>query len=205
MENTFENGLSGRLVSSQKAGDIYESADKKVNVTYGIYDGSYDICKLNWNKSNMMRPVIANLGSYSADELTYVRTVTEDNDTSMVFSDLFGKMVMSRRIDGGVNHDTYYVYDLKDSLACVIQPEGSALMPSNMFTFNGDFWQKYCFSYIYDSRGNMTERHIPGCGAEAMAYDQRNRPVLYADAMMHLDSTYTVSYTHLTLPTMAVV
>ena len=194
VENTFENGLSGRLVSSQKAGDIYESADKKVNVTYGIYDGSYDICKLNWNKSNMMRPVIANLGSYSADELTYVRTVTEDNDTSMVFSDVFGKMVMSRRIDGGVNHDTYYVYDLRDSLACVIQPEGSAVMPPNMFTFTGDFWQKYCFSYIYDSRGNMTERHIPGCGAEVMAYDQRNRPVLYADAMMLADSIsrYTI-------------
>lgn len=194
IENIFEDGMSGRLLRSQKEGDVYENADKKVNITYGIHDGSDSIYKLNWNKSNTTRPVIANLGSYGEDELTYVRTVTEDNDTSMVFSDVFGNMVMSRRIDNGINHDTYYIYDLKDSLVCIIQPEGSALMPTSQFSFDGDFWQKYCFSYIYDSRGNMVERHIPGCGTEIIAYDQRSRPVLYADAMMLMNniSKYTI-------------
>ena len=54
-----------------------------------------------------------------------------------------------------MNHaDTYYVYNIRDSLVCVIQPEGSAALSENsIVSFESDLAQKWFFTWKYDAWG----------------------------------------------------
>ena len=180
--NTFESGLEGRLISSQKPGAIYRENSRKVTVEYGVNDGTEGVMDLRYNSAGSV-PVIIRDGVYGKDRLRLTMTVTEDRDTSYVFTDIFDKTVLTREVTDGINHDTYYIYDLKDRLVCVIQPEGSAQVGTS-FTFSGQFCSNYCFTYTYDERDNIIEKQIPGAGKQVLAYDLRNRQILYADAKM---------------------
>ena len=189
-ENTFESGSSGRLLASQKPGVIYEEMSKYASLKYGINDGSEGVLELRYNYADSSNPAsVTKVGYYDEERLYYTMAVSEDNDTSYVFSDIFDKTILRRELNDGINHDTYFIYDLKDSLVCVIQPEGSARIGSS-FTFNDSFCTSYCFTYRYDERGNIIEKQIPGSGKEVMAYDMRNRMILYSDAMMQLNGKY---------------
>lgn len=59
-------------------------------------------------------------------------TVTTDADGHITeeYSDVFGHVLLSRSRGDGTRADTYYVRDMKDSMARVIHPEGSALRTS---------------------------------------------------------------------------
>ena len=189
-ENTFESGTQGRLLTSQKPGDIYQTFSKKSLMEYGVNDGSENILDLRYNYADSGLPAsVSKTGLYGGEKLLYTMSVTEDNDTSYVFTDIFDKPILNRTVSDGINHDTYFIYDMKDSLVCVIQPEGSYQI-GNGFSFDDELCQNFCFTYTYDDRGNVIERHIPGCGKEVMAYDLRNRMVLYADAEMLLHGKY---------------
>ena len=180
--NTFESGLEGRLISSQKPGAIYRENSRKVTVEYGVNNGTEGVMDLRYSSAGSV-PVIIRDGVYGKDRLRLTMTVTEDCDTSYVFTDIFDKTVLTREVTDGINHDTYYIYDLKDRLVCVIQPEGSAQVGTS-FTFSGQFCSNYCFTYTYDERDNIIEKQIPGAGKQVLAYDLRNRQILYADAKM---------------------
>ena len=189
-ENTFESGGSGRLLTSQKPGDLYHDSSRNESVSYGVNDGSEMVLDLRYSAPpSGIAPVVFNAGPYGSGKLMYTMAVSEDRDTSYVFTDIFDKAILRRDMNDGTNHDTYFIYDLKDSLVCVIQPEGSAQLGSS-FNFSDTFCSNYCFLYTYDERGNVIEKQIPGAGKEVMAYDIRNRMVLFADAEMHLSGKY---------------
>ena len=189
-ENTFESGGSGRLLTSQKPGDLYHDSSRNESVSYGVNDGSEMVLDLRYSAPpSGIAPVVFNTGPYSSGKLMYTMAVSEDRDTSYVFTDIFDKAILRRDMNDGTNHDTYFIYDLKDSLVCVIQPEGSAQLGSS-FNFSDTFCSNYCFLYTYDERGNIIEKQIPGAGKEVMAYDMRNRMVLFADAEMQLSGRY---------------
>ena len=178
-ENTFESGPSGRPMTSQKPGKAYRDNAKKVTMEYGVNDGTEDIIEFIYNRGSSA--AVRYNRFYQAGDLHYTKTTSENEDISYVFSDKFNKTILHRKVSNGIDHDTYFIYDLKDSLVCVIQPEGSASVP-DMFEFNDSFCNNYCFTYTYDGRGNIIEKTVPGAGREVMVYDQRNRLVLYADS-----------------------
>ena len=190
IENIFESGISGRMLTSQKPGVIYRDSNKRTSVEYGINDGSEEVLefKYNYDGSSGVASVIPS-GYYGSERLLYTKTMSEDNDISYVFSDDSGKTILRREVSEETNYDTYFIYDIKDSLVCVIQPEGASRI-SGSFALNSTFCNNYCFTYQYDERGNIIEKHIPGAGKEVMAYDMRNRMVLFADAEMQLSGKY---------------
>ena len=183
-EKTFENGITGRTLTSQRPGKIYRDNDKKEEITYGINNGNEGIIEFGYNYATSGVPAcITKIGNFTAGKLKYIMTTSENNDVSYVFSDVFDKTILQRKISDGVNHDTYFIYDLKDSLVCVIQPEGSATVPDS-FEFSDQFCKNFCFTYTYDARGNIIEKTLPSAGKVVMVYDQRNRLVLSADEQM---------------------
>lgn len=185
-EKTYEPGLSGRPLTFMREGKIYADSSVVIGTSYSINDGTEGVIKFIYaDPANASQPAtVTPSGSYQGGTLSVVKTVSEDRDTSYVFNDVLGRLVLSRRVNDGINHDTYYVYDRRDSVACVVQPEGSArLTPSSSaFTFDGDFADKWCFTYKYDSWGNITERHVPGGGKKYYIYDARDRVVLSTDS-----------------------
>jgi len=186
---TFETYGNGRVLSVRRPGDTYSRLDKETVFDYRLNTLEDGILRLKYVFGADISDSVKCTGNYDVNTLACTRTVNEDSDTSFVFVDTFGRKVMSRRINGGDRYDTYYVYDLKDSLVCVVQPEGVKIMPQT-FPLSGEFADKWCFTYKYDAFGNIAESHVPGGGHNAVFHDRRNRPVFYSDDMLRAAGKY---------------
>ena len=139
-------------------------------------------------------------GVWPESTLHCAEAVDEALDTVRTWTDAFGKTVCTEsgtwnRL--GTSYEkarTLYIYDIRDSLAMVVQPEGvkalstkpagerdlSFSLGSN--THNGDITDQHCFFWTYDGRGNVLTEHTPGAGLVKYAYDARNRQVLKTDS-----------------------
>ena len=92
-------------------------------------------------------------GLYANNMLQVVREADEDGHVAYTFTDMLGRTVLERRMDGTEPHDTYYIYDLYGQLRCVLPPcaRGSAgttcwrSTPSNTnTTTGGTWWRRNC-------------------------------------------------------------
>lgn len=192
ISRAYEGGPSGKVISLQKPGVIYEQEGKYSQYNYRCNDSTDRVHVLEFGYSPDGNHYVTVRGVREPKSLKVNELIGEDGDTSMVFVDAFSKTICSRQRIEGINIDTYFVYDIRDSLVCVIQPEGSNRIEDS-FRFNDKLAQDYCFLYDYDEWGNIISVHIPGGGSSIYAYDARGRQVLYADAMMQNAGWYKYS------------
>ncbi len=184
-ERAYERWRGGRILSERKPGANYLSAGKAVHYQYGANANGDGVFRFSMTRTGLDSASVKCTGTWEASKLAKTIRISEENDTTVVFSDALGRMLLSRNINNGVNHDTYYVRDLRDSLALVIQPEGSSRLKKDMvISFEGTFVRNYCFGWLYDGAGRLTWRHAPGDGGTRMAYDQRGRMVYCDDALL---------------------
>ncbi|WP_317191402.1 DUF6443 domain-containing protein [Hymenobacter guriensis] len=81
------------------------------------------------------------------------------------------------------DQQTYYAYDSFNRLRLVIQPQGTLDLPTTgTWTPSPDFQSRWCFRYVYDAKGRVIEKQVPGSGPVRIAYNQRDLPVLTQDA-----------------------
>lgn len=143
------------------------------------------------------------VGDWPAGSLFCTETTDEEGSVSRSFSDGFGKTILTEQETGVTfpsgkkeKAQTLYVYDLRDSLTLVVQPEGMvalAALPGNVSRdlsltagsgTNGTVTDQYCFVWKRDGRGNIVSEHVPGGGTVRMGYDKRGREVLRTDGRM---------------------
>jgi RHS repeat-associated protein len=111
---------------------------------------------------------------------TYQRgtLLDEQNNSVITVKDIAGKTVLIQDASGGVTH---YIYDERDRLSAVIQPQGYDFGTAGI-TKDSDQWQKYVFGYEYDLRNRIIRKHIPGAGWTEIVYDNADRPVMTQNA-----------------------
>ena len=185
VERTFESGASGRPLTEQKAGDIYQTANKRTILAYSLNESADSVFAFRYHYPTEKNGTPSITGSGLSAERTLARAtvVNEDNDTTQTFTDAAGRLVLERRLNDGTRHDTYRIYDLKDSLVCIIQPTGSnGLNVGKGMPFNGTFIQDSCFTWRYDGKGRLIESHVPGAGTKSYLYDLRGRLIYMYDS-----------------------
>ncbi len=192
---TYGTSPAGRLLSSRQPGKDYADSSKVVTYDYRTNSAADSILDLTVTVS--AQPQL-NVGAayLPAGRLLLTKATDEDGCTSEVFTDASGKTVLSRQRTGGKRLDTYRVYDLRDSLVCVLQPEGSAsiqrgslhaLLPpvarnaADTIPTIGTLLDNYAFLYAWDSRGRLSAKKRPGAAAEEFLPDDRGRVVLSRD------------------------
>lgn len=198
-ERTYESGVSGRLLTEQKPGVIYQKSQKKTQYNYSLNSMNDNIFRFqhHYAANNSSYPSIVCTGVRPEGNISRVTIINEDQDTTQIFTDERGQLVLERKINDGVNHDTYYIYNLKDSLVCVIQPVGSSKMHiGKEITFNGSFASDYCFTWRYDGKGRIIESHVPGAGIKRYAYDLRGRLVYMDDSNLSNAEGHAMYYTY---------
>lgn len=184
-ERSFERGSSRCPLTEQKPGNIYQTSNKKIHFSYSLNDSSDSVFTFRYDypASTSDHPSVACTGKYQEGTLSKTTAISEDNDTTQTFIDAAGRLVLERRLNDGIRHDTYRIYDLRDSVVCVIQPIGSSgLYNGKGMPFNGTFVQDSCFTWQYDGKGRMTESHTPGAGIKRFAYDLSGRMVYMDDS-----------------------
>lgn len=87
---------------------------------------------------------------------------------------------------------TYYIYDEMGHLRMVIPPKATSFLLLNSWNLAGntDVVDNLCYSYWYDNRGRITQKHIPGKGDIYIAYDLFDRIVMTQDEKLRTTSEW---------------
>ena len=179
--NVFDKSGLDRIRYSYRPGDIYRQENKFAEYLYETNDTADKVLdfKYNYEDGSITVAGYAKAGLYTKNTV-----IDEDGNTSARFADANGNTVLDRRyFSQSYFTDTYYVYDpCFNRLVWVIPPEGSARIISGfVLKWDGDTANQYCYRYLYDGRGNMIERKLPGCEKESFVYDKGDRLVFSRD------------------------
>ena len=127
---------------------------------------------------------------YDTNSLFVEVYMDENQNTSRSFKDKSGKLVLTESEYSQSDLRTYYIYDIYGNLVVVIQPEGSKLL-SNNFSSTTEFIDLWCFTYTYDSRNRLIEKHIPGMKLPILTvYDSLDRVILTQNGNLFQSDLY---------------
>ena len=184
--NVFDKSGLDRIRYSYRPGDIYRQENKFAEYLYETNDTADKVLdfKYNYEDGSITVAGYAKAGLYTKNTV-----IDEDGNTSARFADANGNTVLDRRyFNPNYYTDTYYVYDpCFNRLVWVISPEGVARIRTagTVLRWNDDTANQYCYRYLYDGRGNMIERKLPGCEKESLVYDKGDRLVFSRDGNLH--------------------
>lgn len=195
----YEPSPLNRVLSQQGPGKDWQN--KVSSFVYGS-NGYGEIMHFQISSENKL---VCN-NYYDGGTLSFLQTTDEDNRVTQEWKDLAGRVVLKRTItsrsnagdmsqasqdSGAVNappfstkvlFETYYAYDDMGRLRYVIPP----MMVGNI-VFNMEYDPfdplvfKYGYYYLYDERGRVIEKRIPGTSPVYMVYDNLDRLVLEQD------------------------
>ena len=120
-------------------------------------------------------------GLYANNMLQVVREADEDGHVVYTFTDMQGRTILTRAMDGTAAHDTYSVYDASGNLCHVLQP---------MFQEDGDL-SKYAFRYEYDERNRLAKKMLPGTEPVLYEYDLKDRMTFSQDGNQRTAGKWT--------------
>lgn len=174
-EKVYETSPVGRPLSATREGAAWLGHPATMDHT--VNDSQDDVMRFSYDHG---RQAVQRDSIYAPCSLVKTTATNEDGQRSVVFTDVWGKTVCSRQFpDDGTVLETSYVYDLKDSLVCVIQPKGMdslrACTGINAIALDGSFARSNCFTYLRDALGRVRRSVVPGGAVTDYAYDQRGR------------------------------
>ena len=182
---SYESSPEGRPTQAVKAGLAWSSHPS--TLSYRVSEQADSILNLSFAHSTS-NPTVTFGGFHSGEGLLCTTETDEDGRETRSFTDPFGRLICSRQMDVGVgNADTYYVYDLRDSLVCVIASEAAAKIRSGQvssFTFGDTFSSGGCFLTWRDGFGRPVGTSAPGGGRITTQYDSRGRVSVARSAQM---------------------
>ncbi|GET22019.1 DUF6443 domain-containing protein [Prolixibacter denitrificans] len=135
---------------------------------------------------------------YAAGAL-YKTTTWDENNTqststsrTVEFKDKQGRVVLKRSYNGTEAFSTYYAYNQRNLLCCVIPPKVTA----DDGSVSSTELDSLCYRYKYDGKNLMTDKKLPGTdGWEYLIYDSRDRLVLSQDAKLRAVNANEYHYT----------
>lgn len=184
---TYESTPEGRPLQTAKPGEAW--IGHPALISYRVSDLNDLVPTFTFTHSSS-NPTVAVGSSLPGGSLLCTSTTDEDGRETQSFTDPLGRLICSRQINvgqSGQNADTYYVYDLRDSLVCVVSPEASASIQTGQvssFTFGDTFSAGGCFLIWRDGFGRPIGTSAPGGGKITTEYDSRGRISKTGSAVM---------------------
>lgn len=130
-------------------------------------------------------------GYYGANTLYKTIMINENGHQVISFTNELGRTVLSRKeLDEVIEGqsvpwlDTYYLYDDLGRVKYTISPKGVAAMKAGGWNFSQSIQDQYVYEYVYDKRGRMTEKKVPGSAWSYFCYDDLDRQVLMQDGLL---------------------
>lgn len=132
---------------------------------------------------------------------SYINKYTdEDNHISYIFKDAHNNTLLYRKIDAGVNYDTYYVYNEQNQLCYVLSPEASdRINTAGSYSLDGitgpndpnNVLAQYAYVYKYDENGRCVAKKLPGKDWIKMIYDNANHLIFTQDGNQRQTNQWT--------------
>ncbi len=170
-EDVYEASPLNRVVKAYNIGSIFRTADKKSTFSYEA-NTTNEVKLFKVNGSGQL----IQTAYYAANTLNKNTVTNEDGAVRSTFTDLLGRVVLERTLDGTESYDTYYVFDVRGNLCYVLPPELSARSSLSTNDIAG-----YSYSYVYDGQGRCIEKRLPGAEPILMVYDKGDRLAMTQD------------------------
>ena len=164
IETVYDASPLNRATEQYGPGNVW--AEHPVNTDYLVNDSTTAELKCLYYSVNTNGTLNANNGaSYPTGSLHVVKTTDEDGNVGYVFTDKQERILLERRMNGTVAHDTYYVYDVYGNLCFVLQP---------MYQDNNSI-DLFAFQYKYDHRNRCIWKKLPGAAYVEYVYNNADQ------------------------------
>ncbi|MDP9958128.1 YD repeat-containing protein, partial [Epilithonimonas hungarica] len=185
-ETVFEDSPLNRVKESAfPGGDWRKGTPGQTSPPKTVrYDHDTNSSNLDGSIKRYVTPTNA-VTYYQDHELYKFKATDADGNIKYTFKDKRGHIILERRIDIKLEDnseqklDTYYIYNDYGQLTYIIPPEASA--KSSLHTGNE---RDLCYKYIYDSKGRLIEKKLPGKNEEYFVYDKQDRLIFYQDGKL---------------------
>lgn len=183
-QQLFENSPLQRLLQSGSVGAGFQPNEHPNTMIYRTNTGDDHV--ISWQTDGSYQ------GSYNANTLAVSEATDAAGAKTIMFRDVAGHVVLKRQLANetinGVTQtyfDTYYIYNAAGLVSYVVQPKAVALMSSsNNWDITQSSVSKLVFKFVYDYRGRLIRKTVPGGAEINIVYDPLNRPVLIQDARL---------------------
>ncbi|MGV8096319.1 MAG: DUF6443 domain-containing protein [Mangrovibacterium sp.] len=202
-EKTYDNSLSNRVMEQSAPGNTWRSGSgHTVKYDYGTNTGSE---VLNYTIDNSTGLLILTTSVYYPANSLYKTTTWDENATTKSnsvnrvseYRDKRDRVILERSYIGTTAFSTYYVYNDKGLLCCVIPPKVTA----DDGTVTSTELAQLCYQYKYDERDRLIEKKLPGAERDYLIYDSRDRLVLRQDGKLRSTNQYQYTlYDYLNRP-----
>lgn len=176
----FEESPLNRVSQNLPVGNSWVGSGRGISKDYS-FNSSLETSMRIWTIADAPGSIPVDAGVYGDGELDRVHIFDEHNNLSFEYINKAGQTILKSSLVGPEWLLTYYVYDYKDQLRCVIPPKALPQIWSG-WMISQSVMDELCFRYEYDEKGRMIIKKIPGAGEVHMVYDARDRLVLTQDA-----------------------
>ena len=182
---TYEQSPKDNVLSEQGPGEAWTTAHKQKSYKYQnalSYDDSNDCYYFGDYEGYLVKNAKPRI------DLIYKEKIDEDGQIFRDYYDHDGLKVLTRKIVDGKKLSTYYVYDVKDDLLCVIPPKlvsslklGKDNCPIDEKT---DAFKAFAYRYKYDNKRRCIYKKLPGCEPIYYIYDKMGNCIFTQDGEM---------------------
>lgn len=170
-ETFFENSPLNRVLKQGAVGNSFTGHEAQVSYQVNLANEvkRYDVTGTTLYDFALSS---SNSGFYAAGQLMITESLDEDLRKVREYKDKNGRVILKNVYNGIEVLSTYYIYDDFSQLRAVLQPMylDRALAADIL---NQKNW--FAFLYVYDNRGRLVEKKVPGVEAVYMVYDQWDR------------------------------
>lgn len=190
VEYSYEDSPLGRLRDERGPGAPWIMQGKSRIVAYLTNSTNAHMGCLRFEVSN---DILCNKSYYPDGSLNIIQKIDEDARVTYEFKDFFDRLVLSRKVMGDTEVDTYYIYNDKGDLVLVLPPEASLRLasPGNYSCKSASPLLDYAYQYTYDELHRCISKKLPGVDAVTIQYDDADRPVFSQTGVQKASGTAT--------------
>ncbi len=170
-ETFFENSPLNRVLKQGAVGNSWTGHEAQASYQVNLANEvkRYDVTGTTLYDFALST---SNSGFYAAGQLSITESLDEDLRKVSEYKDKNGRVILKNVYNGLEVLSTYYIYDDFSQLRAVLQPMYlDKTLAADIL--NQKNW--YAFLYVYDDRGRVVEKKVPGADVSFMVYDQWDR------------------------------
>ncbi|WP_320969555.1 DUF6443 domain-containing protein [Bacteroides nordii] len=181
----YEASPLNRILEQYGPGSKWHSWNYSIKTNYLTNEANgklscmcFTITGSNLNTS-LVKPI-----PFAPGELYVTEVKNEEGYSSYEFKNKQGQVILTRQLNSGTAHDTYYVYDDFDNLSYVIPPmlADKLIKENKQITDNSLEVKQYAYLYKYDERNRCVRKRLPGCDWIYYVYDRGDRLIFTQNA-----------------------
>lgn len=153
---------------------------------------------------------------FGVNKLFKTKSKDENNRETIEYNDIDGNIVLKRvqakdvvnTVDDENYASTYYVYDERSNVICIIPPQAVHQITFNSETYfsmseaeKNNFLARWTYRYIFDAKNRVIIKQLPGADPIYYVYDDRDRLVMSQDGELRKSNKWTFTkYDYLNRP-----